>query len=301
MIYLLEGEEFAEVDSWQTICERPNYLENLIAQDRRLEKIIGYYELSNKVKCGLSNCHTPHFKGYVVETDNGSETNIGHACGKRYFDVQFETMSSEFLNSLEFAKAKIFIKENKGKVFEYWQVVNSLAVGAKNVGWAINLRAQITDPEVIGESAYRALRQMQANNTGNVTISRPPTKKEIEFAQTSGQPIPSAIDVVVGFISNIDFLSPDNNLSDLYENQLRGTVKSLEGADPEKMSRTQMRPIVNGINALNSRMDNAKKIINQARDFFTKDNLSQLLSALEDNAYVSAADLNRYKDFLDKL
>ncbi|MGV4191132.1 hypothetical protein [Citrobacter freundii] len=301
MIYLLEGEEFAEVDSWQTICERPNYLENLIAQDRRLEKIIGYYELPNKVKCGLSNCHTPHFRGYVVETDNGSETNIGHACGKRYFDVQFETMSSEFLNSLEFAKAKIFIKENKGKVFEYWQVVNSLAVGAKNVGWAINLRAQITDPEVIGESAYRALRQMQANNTGNVTISRPPTKKEIELAQTSGQPIPSAIDVVVGFISNIDFLSPDNNLSDLYENQLRGTVKSLEGADPEKMSRTQMRPIVNGINALNSRMDNAKKIINQARDFFTKDNLSQLLPALEDNAYVSAADLNRYKDFLDKL
>lgn len=301
MIYLLEGEEFAEVDSWQTICERPNYLENLIAQDRRLEKIIGYYELPNKVKCGLSNCHTPHFRGYVVETDNGSETNIGNACGKRYFDVQFETMSSEFLNSLELAKAKIFIKENKGNVFEYWQVVNSLAVGAKNVGWAINLRAQITDPEVIGESAYRALRQMQANNTGNVTISRPPTKKEIELAQTSGQPIPSAIDVVVGFISNIDFLSPDNNLSDLYENQLRGTVKSLEGADPEKMSRTQMRPIVNGINALNSRMDNAKKIINQARDFFTKDNLSQLLSALEDNAYVSAADLNRYKDFLDKL
>lgn len=301
MIYLLEGEEFAEVDSWQTICDRPNYLENLIAQDRRLEKIIGYYELPNKVKCGLSNCHTPHFKGYVVETDNGTETNIGHTCGTKYFDVQFETMSSEFLNSLEFAKAKIFIKENKSKVFEYWQAVTSLEVGQKNIKWAINLHTQITDPDIIGISAYRALRQMQANNNGNVTISRPPTKKEIELAQISGQPTPQAVEIVVGFISNIDFLSPHNDLIDLYEKQLRGTVKSLEEADPEKLSRTQMRPIVNGINALNTRIEKAKEIVIQSRAFFNKDNLSQLLNSLEENENVSLADVKRYKDFLEKL
>ncbi|CTT03793.1 TPA: hypothetical protein ACP4WM_000216 [Escherichia coli] len=298
MIYLLEGDSFVEVDDWQKICARPSYLENLVVKGRKLERIIGYYELPEKVKCGLSNCHTRHFKGYVVETDNSSETNIGHNCGTKYFDVQFETMSSEFLNALEFAKAKAFIVENKSRVFEYWQKVNALAVGQKNATWAIDLYSKINSSEIIGLAAYRALRQMQANGNGNVTTTRLPTAKEIELAQTAGQPVPQSVEVIVGFISNIDFLSPDNDLSDIYNIQLRGVVQNLQDAEPEKMSRTQMRPIVSGISALNTKIEKAKEIIETARLFFTQENLSQLLKHLEDNQNISSADVDRYKKFL---
>jgi hypothetical protein len=301
MIYMMEGDSFVEIDEWQKVCTRPTYLENLVVKGRKLEKIIGYYELPEKVKCGLSNCHTSHFKGYVVETDNGTETNIGHTCGSKYFDVQFETMSSEFLNALEFAKAKIFIVENKSRVFEYWQKVNTLAVGPKNVTWATDLYTKINSSDFIGLAAYRALRQMQANGNGNVTNTRPPTAKEIELAKTSGHPVPQSIEVIVGFISNIDFLSPDNDLITIYESQLRGTVQALQNADPEKLSRTQMRPIVNGISALNTRIEKAQEIIETAKMFFTRENLSQLLKYLEDNKNISTADVNRYKEFLECL
>lgn len=301
MIYLLEGDSFVEVDDWQKVCARPSYLENLVVKDRTLERIVGYYELPEKVKCGLSNCHKRHFKGYVVETDDSSETNIGHDCGSKYFDVQFETMSSEFLNALEIAKAKAFILDNKARVFEYWQKVNALAVGPKNVSWAIDLYRKINSSDVIGLAAYRALREMQANGNGNVTTTRPPTAKEIELSKASGQPVPQAVEVIVGFISNIDFISPDNDLTELYENQLRGVVQALQNADPEKLSRTQMRPIVNGISALNTRIERVKEIIETAKVFFTQENLSQLIIQLEDNKNISSSDVKRYREFVESL
>lgn len=121
MIYLQEGEEFIEVKDWQEISSRKNYSPDLNIKDRSLEKIIGYYELPEKLKCGLSSCHTPHFKGYLVQTGDGSETNIGNACGKKYFDVVFEQMSVDFLNALEFAKLKAALTEAKKDIFPLWQ------------------------------------------------------------------------------------------------------------------------------------------------------------------------------------
>jgi hypothetical protein len=116
--------------------------------------------------------------------------------------------------------------------------------------------------------------------------------------KASGQPVPQAVEVIVGFISNIDFISPDNDLTELYENQLRGVVQALQNADPEKLSRTQMRPIVNGISALNTRIERVKEIIETAKVFFTQENLSQLIIQLEDNKNISSSDVKRYRVLL---
>ncbi|NWC66023.1 hypothetical protein [Cedecea sp. P7760] len=301
MIYLLDDENFVEVDDWEKIVSRENYLPNLNALNKKLDKIIGYYELNKKVSCGLSSCRTPHYKGYVVKTDDESETNIGHDCGTKYFAVAFEKMSADFITALEVAKARSFIHENQPNVFGYWKEVNTLSVGPKNVMWAIGLLKKINDSDVIGYTAYRALRDMHAGNNGNVINSRPPTAKEIELAQVSGQQPPSSVDVVVGFISRIDFLSPDNDLEALYEKKLRGSVQALQDAKPEKLSRTQLNAVVSGINSLQTNLSRAKDLIETARIFFTKENLSELLKYLEANRNISNADIRRYKEFLDHL
>lgn len=159
----------------------------------------------------------------------------------------------------------------------------------------------VNDASIIGQAAYRALRQMQALNSGNVTTSRPPTKEEIELAQVAGQSAPESIEIIIGFIANIEFLSPDNNLTALYEDQLRWVVNALQESNPDKISRTQMRPIVSGIKSLDKTLEQTRSVIDSARVFFTKDNLSQLLLSLEDNENVSTADINRYKEFLEQL
>ncbi|MDF3696634.1 hypothetical protein, partial [Enterobacter hormaechei] len=80
-----------------------------------------------------------------------------------------------------------------------------------------------------------------------------------------------------------------------------GVVQALQNADPEKLSRTQMRPIVNGISALNTRIVRVKEIIETAKVFFTQENLSQLIIQLEDNKNISSSDVKRYREFVESL
>ncbi|MBC3211395.1 hypothetical protein [Serratia fonticola] len=301
MIYLQQGEEFIEVDDWQVISSRASYKPDLNIKDRNLEKIIGYYELPEKLKCGLSSCHTPHLRGYVVQTDDGCETNIGNACGKKYFDVVFEQMSKDFINALEFAKLKIQLSEAKKDIFPLWQKVNALAVGHKNVEWAIRWHEKINNADLVGYAAYRLLREMFAANSGNVMSTREPTREEIELAQVSGRAMLQSVDVVVGFVSDIGFMSPDNDLKKLYHNDLRGTVQALQDCDINKLSRTQMQPIAKGLNALDTNIAKTQDWVNIARQFFVKENLAQLLNGMTTNRNVGQADIQRYKDFVETL
>lgn len=60
-----------------------------IKEPQPLKKVIAAYELSPKVYCGIASCHTAHHKGFLVELFDGSETIVGHCCGKKYFGRDF--------------------------------------------------------------------------------------------------------------------------------------------------------------------------------------------------------------------
>ncbi|WP_338659155.1 hypothetical protein [Yersinia intermedia] len=301
MIYLQVGDEIIEVPDWDHISARPNFVNDLDVNNKKLEKIIGYYDSTQKRTCGLNNCHTPHFKGYIVVTNDGSETNIGNHCGKKYFDVDFENMSSEFINALEYEQLKAAAIKAKGNIFDLWNKINTLTVGAKNINWAITKFRALNDDNVIGTTAYRRLRTMVANRTGNVLFARPPTQDEIDYAVSANQPAPQSVDVVVGQISNIDCLSRENNLEDLFEKSIRGAVQQLQDCDPQKKSRTQLRPIVNGISSLDRNMDMAIQKLELARQFLRKENLEQLINGMTIDENVSRKDIQRYQSFVEGL
>lgn len=301
MIYLQAGEDIVEVDSWEKITSREKFSIDIDLKGQKLEKIIGYYELPDKMKCGLKKCHKPHYTGFLVLTNEGNETNIGNRCGKTFFDVDFKTMSTEFLRDLEYSKLKFQLTEAKKHVFSYWQKINALALGYQHVEWAIKLHLQINDSAVIGHTAYRLLRDMFASGSGNVMSTRPPTDDEIQLAQVAGRPVPRTIDVVVGFVDGIEFMSPDNNLQRLYYQDLRGTIQALQDCDLEKLSRTQMQPIARGLNSMDNNVAQLIQLRDLAREFFKQDNLAQLLEGMTRNPNISAADLRRYSDFLETL
>ena len=58
-----------------------------------LDDVLGRYIEKSEIRCGLSNCHTPHLKGYIVKTKSGHITNIGKDCGTTYFGIDFKTFS----------------------------------------------------------------------------------------------------------------------------------------------------------------------------------------------------------------
>lgn len=61
-----------------------------------LSVIIGQHASTDWIRCGLSNCHTLHVRGYLVVTKSGLETNISKDCGKSDFVVAFETLATKF-------------------------------------------------------------------------------------------------------------------------------------------------------------------------------------------------------------
>src|SRR5688572_33182359 len=93
MITLNTDRGLVKVESWQEIIELPGFDSALDPLQHELKEIIGHYQFGDNIKCGLSNCHTPHMTGYVVATKSGPVTNIGQVCGKKYFGVEFTHLS----------------------------------------------------------------------------------------------------------------------------------------------------------------------------------------------------------------
>jgi hypothetical protein len=301
MIYLQIDDDMTEVDSWETIVNRPNFVKDFDVKDKILEKIIGYYDLKEKTTCGICSCHTAHNKGYIVLTNDGNETNIGNHCGKKYFHVAFENMSAEFMNAVEYEKLMAQVSAQKPNVFELWNKINELTVGNKNINWAIKNLKCINNPDVIGRSAFNELRAIAARGKGDVIFARPPTKDEIDLAEISGQKAPQSVDVVVGMISHIECITLGSSLEELFENSLRKPVQLLQDCDVNKSSRLKLRDVARGINSLDSNILFAKEKINLARAFFQKENLKQLLNTLSQNRNVSKADIDHYTSFIETL
>ena len=82
MIILNTERGFIEVENWDDIKSQAAFLENLDPSKHELKSVIGFYAFKEKGKCGLTTCHQPHMKGFIVETKKGILTNIGKDCGK---------------------------------------------------------------------------------------------------------------------------------------------------------------------------------------------------------------------------
>ena len=86
-------------ESHEAITSRPRYRKTLDHAQHALKRIVGQYDFPPSLAwpCGLQSCRTPHQTGFVVETTDGYETNIGHICGKNHFGAAaWERTRSEY-------------------------------------------------------------------------------------------------------------------------------------------------------------------------------------------------------------
>ena len=92
---LADAEGVLEFRSFSEMESRPSFCRHLDPGETKLVKIIGFYSFPDHVQCGLPD-HTPHQTGYLVVTDDGRETNIGHVCGKKHFGEDFQILRNRF-------------------------------------------------------------------------------------------------------------------------------------------------------------------------------------------------------------
>ena len=169
------------VDSWEEIQERANFMTDLDPKEHELKEIIGRYVFPEKVRCGLSNCHAPHERGYIVVTKSGKETNIGKDCGKNYFGVDFQTLSSGFDRMIVEHENRSTLWNFSFKLDEYEQRIAEIRGGDKGANWVNKkVRPLLTPNAGCPVEIVRQLSGMIKTGNTKVATQREASKEEVE-------------------------------------------------------------------------------------------------------------------------
>lgn len=95
---------FQHPDEWRS---RPKYQSTVDFAVHAPLRIVGGYDLAKELyqNCGLvmegALCNTEHGHGFVVETVDGLETQIGKDCGRRHVGAKFEELERQFRINLD--------------------------------------------------------------------------------------------------------------------------------------------------------------------------------------------------------
>jgi hypothetical protein len=210
MIVLNSDKELIRVESWEDIQSRPGFSSDLDPSQHELASIIGRYAFSDRIRCGLSNCHTPHAKGYIVATKDGRETNIGKDCGKTYFGVDFETMSRKFDQDITDKENREQLWSFSFKIEEVKAQVSGLRDSAHGADWVYKTsRALIENGKGVPPGAVRRLAGMLKTGQTTITSEREATEREVEQLEVeSGKRVqrPHYIEVPVARIDGLEAL-----------------------------------------------------------------------------------------------
>jgi hypothetical protein len=287
MIVLNSSKELVKVDDWQSILSRPGFTENLNPNEHTLSAIIGSYAFKDKIRCGLSNCHTPHNKGYIATTTDGRETNMGSVCGKTHFGVDFEVFSRQFDEDIQEKRDRDYLWDFYFKLDQLKQRIDELRSQHRGGDWAYKkLRPFLDGGREFSEIA-RKVGQMMRSGSSDLTVVREATEdeiKSIELGAGTALKRPHYVEEKIGEVFGMDALYKENDLKDLLVLELVERIKEFEGQDIDLMSRPKLRQAAKWAGSVETTLDRAVRALASARLFLTTQNLQPILITIPDDA-----------------
>ncbi|MCE9902378.1 hypothetical protein [Hafnia paralvei] len=283
MIALNTATGIIEINCWQDIEERPHFRTNIDPTNVELREIIGSYQFDSDVRCGLSTCHQPHKRGYIVMTKDGWETNIGKDCGKNYFSVDFVEMKVKFDRDVKRSIQRDTIKNAKEKAPELLDIVNQLRKQHHGADWIYQKIAKLRNRSDIGEIPASELRKMLKERRKELLASRKASKKEREEAFARDPSLedkyegkPYFITTVVGSINYIEAMSKEHDLKETLIRDVSRTLNVLIDSNLESIRDRDLSLLAKDANAVEAKIQKAKESIEIGRRFLTKENLTPL-------------------------
>lgn len=290
MITLNTDKGIVKVDDWNEIISRPGFDGDLNPKNHKLDTIIGNYYFGDKVPCGLSSCHTPHSKGYLVSTSSGLETNIGKDCGKKYFGVDFETLSKRFDNDLKQSNYRESLWAFKHQFENYSNRIDSLRKGNKERLGADELNKRLSvfkrSNGGLPKSVQKKISGMIRAKDNAIRKQRVATAKEFEFEKirlnNHSLEWPFYIEEKVSELVCIDCLYKENDLRTLVIIDIEEGLRKFSGIDIDELSFSELKYWSKWKGGIDSKIDRAEKVVIRGNDFIREDNLSCLFYLVED-------------------
>jgi hypothetical protein len=290
MITINGAKELIRIDSWEDIEGRPGYDANLDPSAHELEVIIGRYAFKDKILCGLSNCKTPHTRGYIVVTKDARTTNIGKDCGSKYFGVDFDDMSRQFDRDMT-------NKENREKLWSFFfkfddinSTITSLRAGdvdGRGADWVYKKsRPLLNINQGCPTTIVRRIAEMLRLGTDIVEVPREATEQEIQQMEASaGRNFsrPQYITEQAGRVGRLDVLRSENDLRELLIVNLETNLKAFAALDIDAMLPEALAHWAKWSGSVELTLQRASEAISAGKALLAADNLRPLFEILDAN------------------
>ncbi|MFJ3044778.1 hypothetical protein ACIPEN_03000 [Herbaspirillum chlorophenolicum] len=290
-----------KVECWEDVLERAGFTPNLDPTQHKLDSVIGRYVFGDMVKCGLSNCHTQHARGYIVATTSGLETNIGKDCGKRYFGLDFDHMAKQFDIDMTAYENRDILWSFSFQVEELEEKITALRTTNKGADWVNKNASALMNPAKLPLPITRQLSKLVKQRSGTYTVDREANPEELdEMEAKAGRKLirPQYVTDYEVNIRGIEALYPENNLRELLVLQLLDELKAFKELAIDNLSNTQLSRWKMWATSVDLTLEKAIVSIEYGRVLLIKENLEPL-SRLENlNAN---GELERFLAFLEQL
>lgn len=284
MITLNNEQGLITIQSWDDIVSLPGFILDMNPSEHQLEAIIGRYTFMDKVKCGLSNCHTLHGRGYIVNTKSGLKTNIGKDCGKTYFGVDFETLSKKFDRDMAAAENRNHLCSFGFEVDEIESQIDEMRRRPKGADW-VHKKAQPLLKAGLGNPAMvvRLIEGMIKTGSNLLTKPREATDEEIDALEVAqGRKIqrPYIIEDHVAEIAGLQALYPENDLRALLVLDLTENLGKFKQLDIDCMTYEELRHWSKWTGTVETTLEKARMVIEAGNALLKPENLEPFLSVL---------------------
>lgn len=295
MITLNTDQGLVRFESWEEVETRPGFSPRLDPRQRTLKSIVGYYGLPTWRPCGLSICQTPHGIGYMVQTTDGSVTNIGKDCGKRYFGVEFKVKAKQFERDLRGFERRERVRSAQLQGPAIQARLDALKDEPRGGQWITRTLRALRDPtQGLPRSTLAQLDGLARRRDGTLTVARVATAQEAEMLKAQGRQHtggPIYIDDVVGHLEGLAALYPENDLRQLLVIAFADHLPRLVAADPDSLNDKHLRDLAKWTESIEPNLERAAAAIEHGRRLLTPENLGQLTKLAnthEDRKRVSA-------------
>lgn len=299
MITLNSEQGLISVENWEDIESRPGFVNNLNPADHKLDAVIGRYLLKEMKKCGLSNCHTLHAKGYIITTKEGLSTNIGKDCGKKYFSVDFEDFSKKFDRLVTEDENRKRLNSFSFQIEETERTISELRQKEHGADWVYKktrplMSASKDCPEVI----VRRISTMVKTGKNVLSVQREATQKEVDILEAQNQKIsrPHYVDEPIAEIAGIQALYLENDLKTLLVLDLEATLKAFKLVDIDSLSFDELRHWTKWVNSIESVLEKATTAVAFGNALLSRNNLEPFNQIL-----ITNEDKNLFRSYLKEL
>lgn len=273
-------QELIEFENIEDVFARPAYSFNIDPSTTKLVRIIGVYTLREPTPCGLSNCHQPHQDGYLIETADGRETNIGNRCGRTHFGVTFldeRARATRVITRRRQLGAIDRLLKQRAEIEARLEKSLSGAQGATAISSRIRgLKREL--PRSVSERLESMARQ------GNSAITR--TRRRTETEMETAPILPNGrrdiyIHDVIGQVRHISAWRYYLKLQEILILNIQKRLHALEPDELEDMKPKALAELAKWAGEVETLFNEAESFRRGCFAFLQRDNLEELLKLAE--------------------